>query len=155
MGFNESEKKPIQIQLKNDRKGLGFNVNKRMKSDDNQININEFRERIAQKNYASLVKADLRKCQIACQRFDSDNGIEHPKEQWFWPKVTNDNDDDNDNNDDDDDDTDTDDTSDEEKLNILVNYLRDEYYWCVYCAIKFNDFHDMIDNCPNGTRDAH
>ncbi|KAI9298292.1 hypothetical protein K502DRAFT_4844 [Neoconidiobolus thromboides FSU 785] len=43
----------------------------------------------------------------------------------------------------------------EEMLLKLIDYLRDTYYYCIYCGIQFNDEKDMIDNCYGKLRADH
>jgi len=43
----------------------------------------------------------------------------------------------------------------EEQLNIITEYLRSQYLYCLWCGITFSDNQDMSSNCPGSTRDDH
>lgn len=37
----------------------------------------------------------------------------------------------------------------------ITEYLRKEYFFCVYCAVKFNDAEDLEQNCPGNCHTLH
>lgn len=41
------------------------------------------------------------------------------------------------------------------QLDHVTLYLREEYFYCMYCGIKFDDEQDMVRNCPGDTRKEH
>ena len=43
----------------------------------------------------------------------------------------------------------------EEELNIITEYLRSQYLYCLWCGITFSDTEDMSTNCPGSTRYDH
>ena len=42
-----------------------------------------------------------------------------------------------------------------EKLEILTEYLRNTYFYCVWCGTAYNDTEDLHQNCPGNTRQDH
>ncbi|XP_065202472.1 G patch domain-containing protein 11 [Planococcus citri] len=42
-----------------------------------------------------------------------------------------------------------------EKLNNITSYLRNTYYYCIWCSVKYNDEDDLKNECPGRTRDEH
>lgn len=43
----------------------------------------------------------------------------------------------------------------EEQLQIINEYLRSQYLYCLWCGITFSDNEDFNSNCPGSTRDDH
>lgn len=43
----------------------------------------------------------------------------------------------------------------EEQLEMISEYLRSEYFYCLWCGITFSDFDDMFASCPGPTRADH
>ena len=43
----------------------------------------------------------------------------------------------------------------EEKLQMITEYLRSQYRYCLWCGITFKDTDDMNAACPGSTRDDH
>ncbi|KOX69834.1 Coiled-coil domain-containing protein 75 [Melipona quadrifasciata] len=112
--------------------------------------MKDFRDRIAQKRTEQLLKTDLYKSQKVCQKLDMQQEIEKPREIWFW--LPQDDEDDKDNSDTEEDD---DSLSVDEKLEILTKYLREKYFYCIWCGVAFLDEDDLRDNCPGSTRNDH
>ncbi|KAF9928949.1 hypothetical protein BGZ65_005996 [Modicella reniformis] len=42
-----------------------------------------------------------------------------------------------------------------EKLDKVVQYLRDEYNYCFWCASQYDGPEDLVENCPGETEDDH
>lgn len=152
---------PISVEVKADRQGLGKSL-KRKKTHNHEsadtkldnINMKDFRNRMAQEKAEQLQKTDLYKSQKVCQELDTKENIEEPSESWFWPqskeeKVDTDEDPTNDA------DIEDESLSDLEKLEILTKYLRKKYFYCIWCGMKFNDEDDLRDDCPGNTRNDH
>ncbi|KAK9303153.1 hypothetical protein QLX08_005100 [Tetragonisca angustula] len=159
IGKTESGRtEPIGLEIKLDRQGLGKEiVKKERKRKDNLLNdrldnksMKDFRDRIAQKRTEQLLKTDLYKSQKVCQKLDMQQEIEKPRETWFW--LPQDDEDDTDNSDTEEDD---DSLSVDEKLEILTKYLREKYFYCIWCGVAFLDEDDLRDNCPGSTRNDH
>ena len=43
----------------------------------------------------------------------------------------------------------------EEKLQMITEYLRSQYLYCLWCGITFSDLEDMNSSCPGLTREDH
>ena len=43
----------------------------------------------------------------------------------------------------------------EEQLQIINEYLREQYLYCLWCGITFSDFEDMSSACPGLSREEH
>ena len=43
----------------------------------------------------------------------------------------------------------------EEQLQMITEYLRSQYLYCLWCGITFSDLEDMNDSCPGLTREDH
>nr|CAD7435371.1 unnamed protein product [Timema monikensis] len=102
-------------------------------------------------------------------------GYDEPAEPWFWLTREKENDDDDhhdneiegqdektrtaDESGEDDDEEEEEEEEIEfqpsEKLDMLSNYLRQTYCYCVWCGTQYDDDKDMRDNCPGPTREDH
>lgn len=155
---------PIPVEVKADRQGLGKTLKKKEPCNHKNVNakldnmnMTDFRSRIAQDRAEQLQKIDVFKSQKVCQELDTKESIEEPEESWFWPqskeeKTDNDTDNDRQSNDAD---ADDEDLSNLEKLEILTKYLRKKHFYCIWCGMKFDDEDDLRDNCPGNTRNDH
>ncbi|KAI7901917.1 uncharacterized protein BX663DRAFT_512896 [Cokeromyces recurvatus] len=43
----------------------------------------------------------------------------------------------------------------DERLELVIKYLRDTYHYCFWCRAKYNDKLDLDDNCPGPDEDSH
>ena len=43
----------------------------------------------------------------------------------------------------------------DEKLQMITEYLRSQYFYCLWCGISFADADDMRSNCPGSSREDH
>lgn len=43
----------------------------------------------------------------------------------------------------------------EEQLQMITEYLRSQYLYCLWCGITFSDLEDMNTSCPGLTREDH
>lgn len=151
---------PIPVEVKAGRQGLGKTL-KRKESHDRKstnakldnMNMRDFRSRIAQEKTEQMQKVDVYKSQKVCQELDTNANVE-PQESWFWPQVNKEEKETDDTDDSDDSDEESQ-LSDLEKLEILTKYLRKSYFYCIWCGVKFNDEDDLRDNCPGNTRNDH
>ncbi|ODN04330.1 G patch domain-containing protein 11 [Orchesella cincta] len=48
-----------------------------------------------------------------------------------------------------------DDVPNEQKLESVMDYLRSEYFYCVWCGVKYDNNTDMTNSCPGMTREDH
>jgi hypothetical protein len=168
MGFVKDAAKvePIAIRLKNDKLGLGskdpFSTQyyesietKKRKEIEDQSNEQAYvysRRKVVK---SSQITSDLKKIRSACQSLDEKNNIE---KHWFWPedaKVR--------------DIRDQDfyfkkeqDTLDmfqqlpeDEKLEMINEYVRSRYYYCVWCGLAYTTREEMLNECPGNSREIH
>ncbi|KAI8899103.1 hypothetical protein BC833DRAFT_619723 [Globomyces pollinis-pini] len=42
-----------------------------------------------------------------------------------------------------------------EQFELVNDYIRSKYYYCIWCGIVYNDNRDLKDNCPGDSRDDH
>lgn len=42
-----------------------------------------------------------------------------------------------------------------EKIDLIWNYLKQRYFYCVWCAYKYDNADDFLANCPGSTEDDH
>lgn len=47
------------------------------------------------------------------------------------------------------------DVNEDERLRLLLEYLRSHHLYCLYCGCKFNDIEDMNQSCPGIDEDDH
>lgn len=167
---------PIGIKLKEDRGGLGQASRKREtkpKTENTKLDnlhVTDFRGRLAEKKLEQMLKTDLYKSQKVCQQLDIEAGIEKSVESWFWlnDRETNEgkiSEDEKGNiveeegKEEEEEDKEEEEEEDEltinEKLNILTKYLREKYFYCIWCGVLFDDEDDLRDNCPGCTRNDH
>ena len=43
----------------------------------------------------------------------------------------------------------------QEQLQMITEYLRSQYHYCLWCGITFADSDDMESTCPGSTREDH
>lgn len=158
---------PINVDLKNNRHGLGKEKVKIKSRNENplakleKLDTADFRSRLAQKKAEQVAGMDLRKSQKICEQLDIRNNVE-AHETWFWfPKEkegkefeeseSSEEDDD----DDDDDEEEEEQLKDSEKLEILTKYLRGKYMYCIWCGVAYDNADDLRESCPGSTRSDH
>jgi hypothetical protein len=95
------------------------------------------------------VKTDLKKSQKSCQHLDTANGHNEPLAGWYWGDYEQ--------QDDDDDGLNNQDIPDneEEQLMILTDYLRREYFYCLWCGVNYSSEIEMVQNCPGSNFQSH
>lgn len=42
-----------------------------------------------------------------------------------------------------------------EKLEMLTHYLRETYFYCIWCAVHYDDDHELRKECPGPTYGDH
>lgn len=152
---------PIPVEVKTDRHGLGKTLRKKESHERKSMNakldnmdMKDFRSRIAQGKIEQVQKIDLYKSQKVCQELDTNTNVVKPQESWFWPQASKEEEETDDTDDTDDSDEESQ-LSNLEQLDILTKYLRKTYFYCIWCGVKFNDEDDLRDNCPGNTRNDH
>lgn len=154
---------PISIDLKTNRLGLGRAIKKKSVSVKNgkpaieNFNTDDFRGRMSQRKNNQLVEIDLRKSQKSCEELDTKNGVKKPEEIWYWPIIEEKKEDESGAETDSEEETEVEEDSmtSIEKLDILTKYLREKYFYCIWCGAAYDDDDDLRDNCPGRTRDNH
>lgn len=171
IGKTESGRsEPIPMDLKVNRLGLGKcetkkklakkNINPTEKLDN--LNTDNFRDRIAAKKLEQLADVDLYKSQKVCEQLDTKNNIKEPQYIWYWPIVKKEKNSDDEEEEEDGDDENIEEPENEddklstiEKLELLTKYLRKNYFYCIWCGATYDDDDDLKDNCPGSTRNDH
>uniref|UniRef100_A0A0K0FA31 G patch domain-containing protein 11 n=1 Tax=Strongyloides venezuelensis TaxID=75913 RepID=A0A0K0FA31_STRVS len=174
MGYNPEEEekgegklgKPIKVESKNDTLGLGFAEEEKkkvkelfeeqVKKTHEQVKkidslVDDFRKRKRDVKLYGLCISDVRKCQKVCYEMDQRINIDKPVNDYFWPRSVMK--------------VEEDDesfrlerlTEDEifDCLENIVNYLREQYFYCIYCGCTFEDEDDLKSQCPGVTREKH
>ncbi|XP_011306516.1 G patch domain-containing protein 11 [Fopius arisanus] len=163
IGKTESGRtEPIPVDLKTNRLGLGKSEKRKSTKSINPtakletLKTEDFRNRISTKKSEQLTVGDLLKSQKVCEVLDVKENLSEPKETWFWPEVK------KENKSDEEVEAEEDDEEPEEtvlltseKLEIITKYLRDKYFYCIWCGATYGNDEDLKDNCPGSTRDSH
>jgi len=179
---NTGRLEPVGIQVKLGRGGLGreavlkdLEIKKERFLEEKQrlreeralqaardFDPHAFRAQMRSKHLAKRIESDLYKSQKACQDLDTTKGIDEPADTWFWPpkpKVKKLKSDDEDNEEDveeeEEDEEAVNEFTSEEMLEMIIDYLRAEHNYCLFCGIGFTDPEDRDANCPGPTRDDH
>lgn len=163
---------PVSINVKNNREGLGMESERKQRQEEmSQMRAkmmhkrqkvyhqqqSGFQQRMSEKFTEREFETDLAKSQRVCDELDGKANIEEPKEWFFWPlywlekKSAKE------------EDEESEEPSDpvmdlytpQEKLEMLTCYLRNTYFYCVWCGIHYKDEKDIKNNCPGNTRSDH
>lgn len=151
-----AKRQPIEIELKIGREGLGFKSKKQKKTDianhqilDNiEINKNKFLQVKIEKSQLYYSKKDYFQLQKICLNLDSENNIDKPIEEWYWPQVFK-------NNCEEGELEEKNEFDFKERLYVLDEYIRSKYFYCLWCGYKFNSYDDIKQNCPGNSRQLH
>ncbi|XP_020373737.1 G patch domain-containing protein 11 [Rhincodon typus] len=164
---------PIPLQIKTGRGGIGHEAAQKRKAEEKiehrkqmsqmkkraeEFALSEYRLQVRKKKDQLQMEGDLRKSQVACQQLDLQKGIDVPQEAWYWLPTSVDDDDDDDGKEEEEESSGRDYEmfrTTEEKLLILTSYLRRKYFYCVWCAISYQDEEDLSDNCPGDCAADH
>ena len=151
---------PIKVEFKNNRTGLGKEITAKVRTEQDSKRKGQqqqFLNTMSDKFDLKLIETDLRKAQLAIMAADEQEGIKSK----FWLQQTKSL-------------RDIDGYSlvseeivedpaklefeqldTEEKLETCVKYLRQEYYYCIWCGCRYDDTNDLLTNCPGTSRDDH
>lgn len=162
MGFRAEEgmKKPIPIEVKAGRSGLGMEsatIQKLIDVDTRRFK--QFKQKTTLTVQERLKIKDLKCSQRSCLNLDSDIRIETPCKEYFWPfKVIREMKAKEENSESsspvqEEEDEDLIDTA--QKLEEITTYLRSFHKFCLWCGIKFESTADMEQNCPGCDRESH
>ena len=153
-GLNE----PIQVEIKNDRVGLGKTDTVKVKTENRlqkEKQEEAFVEKMSMKQEKRLLELDLQKARLAIMAADeqvSKKSIywlqknQHVGIDGYCSEVI--------------DVVDSvqeefEASSDSNKLYECIQYLRKNYFYCIWCSSTFTDMNDMLENCPGNTRILH
>ncbi|XP_069741229.1 G patch domain-containing protein 11 [Narcine bancroftii] len=155
---------PIPLHIKKGRGGIGHEKAKKRKAEERmehrkqmlqvkrqaeKLAFGEYRVRFRFKKDQSQMEDDLRKSRLACQQLDEKKGINIPEKSWYWLP------------------TDHEEHDDQDELNIMkletmeeelqsvTDYLRKNYFYCIWCAISYEDEMDLSNNCPGDCAADH
>nr|XP_002129492.1 G patch domain-containing protein 11-like [Ciona intestinalis] len=152
---------PVPISVKANRTGLGkdelekqrkaarkkmetFMLQQRAKVEHNRRE--DFRFRMSEKFALQLLEKDLNKSQKACHTLDSAGDVTEPEMYFYWPEMCTSPEEEEEKEDQ---------HSVNEKLVLITEYLRTKYFYCIWCATKYNDLNDIKSNCPGDTANSH
>jgi len=169
---NTGRTEPVPITVKAGRGGLGRDeavrrfkerkqkiLEERAKKLVADFDPNAFRAQMREKHMSKRLESDLWKAQKSCRQLDLGKEYSEPVEFWFWPKEKEkkllDDDYSNELFDEDEEEEEEIPYSVEEQLTMVVDYLRTEHIYCIFCAISFENMDDMDQSCPGPTRELH
>lgn len=160
MGFKAEEgmKKPIPIEVKAGRSGLGMESATIQKLLDVECGrLQQFKQKTTFTVQERWIIKDLKGSQRSCLNLDSDVQIASPCKEYFWPsKVVKEmkaKEETSESTYQEEEDEDLIDTA--KKLEEITNYLRNFHKFCFWCGIKFDSSEDIGQNCPGSDREAH
>ncbi|XP_015122709.1 G patch domain-containing protein 11 [Diachasma alloeum] len=150
---------PIPVDVKANRLGLGKLEKRKPIKIINPIakletlKTDDFRSRISTKKSEQLAAMDLLKSQKVCEHLNVNENLQQPRETWFWPEIKKE----NGNNDEEEENEEKEQQtlSTSEKLEILTKYLREKYFYCIWCGAAYGSVKDLKDNCPGNARNDH
>lgn len=150
IGRNDSGlKAPVQIVLKNDKKGLGSSDSKwkyeslqekKQKEELRSVLHQDYRAAKNDSHIRGMVETDLKKARSTCMSLDETHLIQMTP---FWPPI------------DIQESNEFEDQLAQIKLIQVLDYLRSKYFYCLYCGIEFRDDADMLAECPGSDRRSH
>ena len=151
---------PIQVELKSDRSGLGKSKSLKSKMDyklKTKEQQQDYIENMSLKFDMKLVDADLKKARLAIMTSDE----QHGKTSIYWPDLSRNRLPDIDGYEymeplvEDPLKLEFENLPSDIKLEECVEYLRQEYLYCIWCGTVFADDNDLLTNCPGITRLDH
>ena len=159
---------PISVKLKSNRGGLGKEAREKERKDrkkkaqlaalkarqkSGQILQEDFCFRMRNQFKYKTFTRDLYKSQKVCHTLDLNSNWDAPLIDYYWPEaVMNPLGEDEKQEEFYDEEIEL---SPEEKLISLTGYLREKYFYCVWCGVAFNDLEDLNNNCPGDTNELH
>lgn len=171
MGFKKDESywiEPIEINQKLDKKGIGLSkppkvvpawkrkitaAELRAKEFEFDDQKKGFRKSQALNYDSKTLMEDIRKARFACQDLDEKNGKERTE---FWPPLIEKIQLDDGQVIEDFEHNEFEQLESMVKLIALNEYLREEYFYCIWCgAPVFENSDEMRSECPGASREAH
>ncbi|XP_077968141.1 G patch domain-containing protein 11-like isoform X2 [Styela clava] len=168
LGKNKTGRvEPVPIAVKANKTGLGKDSHEKRKREAqekfrtilmhkrrkyNESLQVDFRARMSGKFAVQQFEKDLRKSQKVCHQLDSEQGIDSPDFDFFWPvqalsqeeeeeeceKIE-----------------EEEEYTVEEKLFILTRHLRENFFYCLWCSVRYDDDKDLSNNCPGENAKDH
>lgn len=146
---------PIPITLKSDRKGLRQRLQPKKGKLEDKVLLDKYHEMERSNLSSRQTKGDVHLSRKACYNLDSQEAIDFPIKEYYWPwhviKSLKPKDEENA-------EEENEEPTDEEyaeQLLDLTKYLRMKYNYCVWCGIRFEDTNDMQETCPGDNRASH
>ena len=166
---NTGRVEPVEVVIKEGKAGLGREAAMKRIAEEKCRILEErarkcvedfdpaaFRAQMREKHMARRTESDLFKAQKSCRELDEKKDFTDPAEKWFWPAIAKPpKDEDEEDEEEEEEEEEVDLFSAEEKLGLLVTYLRAEHNYCMFCGINFDNEQDMTQNCPGPGRDDH
>lgn len=173
MGFKEGEglgkaktgrTEPIKIELKTEKLGLGVETHTKdvikaritKKRENLAKTVSDFRINNKLKQAQRYLHKDLITAQRACEDLDIKHNMESPNKEFFWTRDTMKR---KKNFESEEDEIEFDDEFSlfftDDNLCEIIQYLRDTYLYCIYCAFVASDHDDLNTNCPGIHRNDH
>ncbi|GBB86098.1 hypothetical protein RclHR1_12550007 [Rhizophagus clarus] len=176
---NSGRTEPIKLEMKQDKLGLGMATELKHKAQAELAKVakrakfeeDSFRERVRQEKLEKRVEGQLRKLQIICETLDTKHGIE---DNIYWRhEDIEDNEIKNNNKDEilfeeqvvenDKDDKmrfeerpkGFEDLKPSEKLDHILRYLRETYYYCFWCGCEYDSVEEIDQECPGYEEEDH
>lgn len=173
MGFKEGEglgksksgrTEPIKIELKNEKLGLGVETQVRekvkatisRKKENLAKTLSDFQRNNKLKQAQRCLHRDIIVAQRACEDLDLKHNVESPIQDFFWTRDTIKG---KMNFENEEEEAEFDNEFSlyftEENLCEIIQYLRQVYLYCIYCAFVAADNEDLETNCPGLYRNDH
>ncbi|XP_069058244.1 G patch domain-containing protein 11 [Pleurodeles waltl] len=166
---------PIPLRIKTGRSGLGHEELQKRKAEEKLENYrrkiqmrqhaseqaaDHFRLRFKSKHEEMRIETDFRKSQRACLQLDEQKGIQAPQELWFWPKIEKLKEEEEEEEEEEEGEGDQEDSTAEElssleMLQALTAYLREKYFYCIWCGTAYEDEDDLASSCPGDCAADH
>lgn len=179
LGKSESGlKEPISIKLKPTKTGVGReqhlekqrDLYKSIKDDNLRFKESAYRKQTSEKRLNNSLQKDYYKAQRICEEMDFRNKVEVPQFPFFWTKRTRDKikeraekkDEESDKTEGDSEEGEEEDEEEEEteiidddKLQAMLTYLHQTYFYCIYCGVLATSSEDLNSFCPGISRSDH
>lgn len=104
------------------------------------------------------IESDLRKSQRVCLRLDTEQDKQaEPAEPWFWPEKAKEEDGEEEEKEEEEveEEEEEEELENADKLELLTEYLRTTYMYCLWCGTQYDDSRDFQQSCPGPTKDDH
>lgn len=159
-------KEPLKVIVKETTSGVGRDEQlkaaadrrKQLKEAAMRRRERRFRAAMNERNMRLTLQHDFENAQAVCEELDFREQLKAPKKIYYWSRETvkkllqrelgsSD--------EDDDDDEEFDNFVNEDNLHEIIDYLRDNYNYCLYCVYYGNSKEDLAAYCPGRTRLEH